>query len=80
MNSSHHIHEHTYMSNKDELIALIRYMVNHNASHAKELSELAEKLDKEDAGEAFALAKDAISEFESANRKLTLALEVITGR
>ena len=30
----------------DELVALMKYMVGHNAAHARELADLAEKLDK----------------------------------
>ena len=35
--------EHTPM---EELTALMKYMVGHNAAHAKELAELAKKLDE----------------------------------
>lgn len=80
MDSNCHRHEHTDISSKDELVALIEYMVNHNASHAKELFELAEKLGKEDESETFCFVKEAIWDFEAANRKLSLALEAIAGR
>lgn len=40
-----HSHEHTHV-NKEELMALISYMVGHNAAHANELAELAVKLDE----------------------------------
>ena len=42
-----HDHAHTPM---DELLALMKYMVGHNAAHARELAELAAQL-KDAAGE-----------------------------
>lgn len=80
MDNHCHQHEHTLKSGKDELVALIEYMVKHNASHAKELSELAEMLGNKDESEAYGLVKEALLDFEAANEKLSLALKVITGR
>ena len=37
----HHDHAHTPM---EELLALMKYMVGHNAAHAKELADLAAQL------------------------------------
>lgn len=80
MDSNCRQHEHTSKNSEDELVALIKYMVNHNSSHAKELSELAEKLSKKDESEAYGFVKEAISYFKAANEKLSLALEAIMGR
>lgn len=73
-------HEYMNKSSEYELAALIKYMINHNASHTNELSELAEKLSKEDQGEAYNFVKEAISDFEAANEKLSLALEAMIRR
>ena len=40
-----HEHDHTHAP-MDELVALMKYMVVHIAAHAKELAELAVKLDE----------------------------------
>lgn len=80
MDSSCHGHEQKNKSTETELIALIQYMIHHNSSHAKELSELAEKLIEENENEAYGLVKEAISYFDAANKKLSLALETIAGR
>ena len=39
-----HSHDHTHAP-MEELVALMKYMVGHNAAHAKELAELACKLE-----------------------------------
>ncbi len=40
-----HAHDHSHTAApRDELIALMRYMVGHNVSHTNELKELAHKL------------------------------------
>ena len=64
-------HEHTPM---DELMALMKYMVGHNASHARELAELAVRL--KDAGNAVAYEQvmAAVSDFEKGNLRLSAIL------
>ena len=40
-----HSHDHSHTDTpREELIALMRYMVGHNVSHTNELKELAHKL------------------------------------
>jgi cytochrome c556 len=80
MNNDYRKHEHTNENNESELVALIKYMVNHNTSHTKELSELAEKLSQKNEDEAYDFVKEAISDFKAANKKLSLALEAIMER
>lgn len=80
MDNHCHGHEHTHKCGEDELVALMKYMLNHNASHTKELSEIAEKLGEKNESEAYDFVKEAISDFEAANKKLSLALEAIVGR
>ena len=64
-------HEHTPM---EELMALMKYMVGHNASHARELAELAVRL--KDAGNAVAYEQvmAAVSDFEKGNLRLSAIL------
>ena len=67
-----HDHAHTPM---DELLALMKYMVGHNAAHAKELAELAAQL-KEAAGEeAYAKVMSAVADFDKGNETLASVLK-----
>ena len=58
----------------EELMALMQYMANHNAAHARELAELAGRL--EDAGNhaAFEQVMAAVSDFEKGNMRLAAVL------
>ena len=70
-NGSAHDHSHTPM---DELLALMKYMVGHNASHAKELAELAAQL-KDAAGEAaYEKVMSAVADFDQGNEKISQVL------
>ena len=53
--------EHTPM---EELVALMKYMVGHNASHAKELADLAVQLEKAGNRMAYEQVMAAVSDFE----------------
>ena len=66
-----HCHEHTPM---EELAALMKYMVNHNAAHANELAQLAEKLKEAGNPMAFEQVMAAVSDFEKGNMRLSLVL------
>ena len=63
--------EHTPM---DELLALMKYMVGHNASHAKELAELAAQLEKAGSRMAYEQVMAAVSDFEKGNMRLSMVL------
>ena len=63
--------EHTPM---EELMALMKYMVGHNAAHAQELAELAEQLDKAGNHAAFEQVMAAVCDFEKGNMRLTAVL------
>ena len=63
--------EHTPM---EELAALMKYMVNHNAAHANELAQLAEKLKEAGNPMAFEQVMAAVSDFEKGNMRLSLVL------
>ena len=63
--------EHTPM---EELMALMKYMVGHNAAHAKELADLAVQLEKAGSHAAFEQVMAAVSDFEKGNLRLTAVL------
>ena len=63
--------EHTPM---EELTALMKYMVGHNAAHAKELADLAGKLDEAGNHDAYEQVMAAVSDFEKGNMRLSVIL------
>jgi len=58
----------------EELMALMKYMVGHNAAHAKELADLAVQLEKAGARAAYEQVLAAVSDFEKGNMRLSLVL------
>ena len=58
----------------DELMALMQYMVNHNAAHAKELADLAAQLEKAGNHAAYEQVMAAVSDFEKGNMRLSMVL------
>ena len=63
--------EHTPM---EELLALMKYMVGHNAAHAKELADLAAQLEKAGSHMAYEQVMAAVSDFEKGNMRLSMVL------
>ena len=59
---------------KQELMALMRYMVNHNAQHANELAGLAKQLDTLGDHVAYEQVMQAVSDFEKGNLRLVTVL------
>ena len=71
-----HSHDHSHTDTpREELIALMRYMVGHNVSHTNELKELAHKLSHTGDSEACAKVLDAVRNYETGNQKLAESLE-----
>ena len=68
--------EHTPM---EELVALMKYMVGHNAAHAKELADLAVQLDKAGNHTAYEQTMAAVSDFEKGNMRLSVVLSSLEG-
>ena len=67
-----HCHcDHTPM---EELVALMKYMVGHNAAHARELAELADQLEKAGSHTAYEQVMAAVSDFEKGNMRLSVVL------
>ncbi len=63
--------EHTPM---EELTALMKYMVGHNASHARELAALANQLQQAGKQTAYEQVMTAVSDFEKGNMRLSVVL------
>lgn len=63
--------EHTPM---EELTALMKYMVGHNAAHAQELAQLAQQLDSAGQHTAYEQVMQAVSDFEKGNLRLQTVL------
>jgi len=63
--------QHTPM---EELLALMKYMANHNAAHAKELADLAAQLEKAGNHMAYEQVMAAVSDFEKGNMRLSMVL------
>ena len=63
--------EHTPM---EELAALMKYMVSHNAAHAKELADLAGRLQQAGNPVAYEQVMAAVSDFEKGNMRLSVVL------
>lgn len=80
-------HEHTHCDNNcascgeacqhtpmEELLALMKYMVGHNAAHAKELADLAVQLENAGSHTAYEQVMAAVSDFEKGNLRLSAVL------
>lgn len=68
-----HAHEHEHHHGDEshtsmaELLALMKYMVGHNAAHAQELAELARQLDETGNHAAYHRVMDAVASFDVDN-------------
>ena len=64
--------QHTPM---EELLALMKYMIGHNAAHANELAQLAAELEKAGSHMAYEQVMAAVSDFEKGNMRLSAVLQ-----
>ena len=62
------------VSPREELMALMKYMVGHNASHANELAKLAGQLKELGEDTAYEQIMLAVSDFEKGNLRLSTVL------
>lgn len=76
-----HCHEHEHDCHEcggcdpmTETLALMQYMINHNAAHARELEGLAKKLGELGNEAAAQQVLAAVSEFEKGNVRLSAVL------
>lgn len=85
---SHEQHDHCHSSDcascggcqhtpMEELTALMKYMVGHNASHAQELANLARELEKAGQQAAYEQVMMAVSDFEKGNLRLSTVLQAL---
>lgn len=65
---------HAHVSPREELVALMKYMVGHNAAHANELAQLAKQLDSIGEKAAYEQIMLAVSDFEKGNLRLSTVL------
>ena len=62
---------------RQEALALLQYMIQHNAHHAAELMPLADNLDKLGIGDAAGQLRECASDFQKGNMRLSLALTLV---
>lgn len=65
----HHDHAHG-ATPMEELTAMLRYMVGHNAAHTRELAELAGQLDTAGRHGQYEQVMQAVKEYQQANGRL----------
>lgn len=70
----HHDHAHG-ATPMEELTAMLRYMVGHNAAHTRELAELAGQLDTAGRHGQYEQVMQAVKEYRQANERLQGVLE-----
>ena len=63
----------------EELLALMKYMANHNAAHANELAELAKQFQIAGNTVAYEQVMAAVSDFEKGNMRLAMVLKSLEG-
>ncbi|MBQ0000401.1 MAG: cobalt transporter [Clostridiales bacterium] len=62
---------------KNETVALLTYMLQHNEHHAAELDQMADNLVKLGLDGAAKTIKDAVADFQKGNMRLGLALTLV---
>ena len=60
-----------------EIVALMQYMVNHNAAHANELAQLAGRLRDMGDTTGYEQVMQAVSDFEKGNMRLSTVLSAM---
>lgn len=76
MSDNVHTHDHCgcHDETPEEILALLKYMLDHNRHHADELYDMANKLDNE----AKELVHAAVIDIESSNDKLAKAINILS--
>ena len=62
---------------KNETLALLTYMLQHNEHHAQELDQMADNLAKMGMDAAAKTIKESVSDFQKGNMRLGLALTLV---
>ena len=75
----HHHHSHAGGDvDMAEMLALLKYMVQHNAAHAEELAQLAQQLEDSGNHRAYSRIMDAVVNFDVGNATLAAVLGDLT--
>ena len=78
----HGAHDHHHHGGSgvpmEELVALMKYMVGHNAAHAEELAQLAQQLEEAGNRNAYRRVMDAVVNFDVGNATLEAVLDELT--
>lgn len=76
-----HSHEHCGACSggdcKNETVALLTYMLQHNEHHAAELDQMAENLKKMGMEAAARTIREGVADFQKGNMRLGLALTLV---
>ena len=62
---------------KNETVALLTYMLQHNEHHAQELDQMADNLAKMGMDAAAKTIKEGVADFQKGNMRLSLALTLV---
>ena len=62
---------------KNETVALLTYMLQHNEHHAAELDQMADNLQKMGLDNSAKTIKEAVADFQKGNMRLGLALTLV---
>lgn len=62
---------------KNETVALLTYMLQHNEHHAAELDQMADNLEKMGMAAAAKTIREGVSDFQKGNMRLGLALTLV---
>ena len=73
----HHDHAHEPVRTKEQMAALLDYMLKHNQSHAAELDRMETKLLEAGMPEAAGHLRKAVDEYTKGNLYLSLALSSV---
>ncbi len=78
-----HDHDHTHAelaaaTPMEELLALMKFMVNHNDAHAQELAELASQLKVSGRTKAYHQIMDAVANFDMVNAQLDAVVKELS--
>ena len=75
---AHGDHDHHHggdLAPIDELLALMKYMVNHNDAHCQELAELADQLKEAGRSRAYRQLMEVVADFDMVNARLDAVLK-----
>ena len=75
---THHDHSSGTATPMEELMALMKFMVNHNDAHAQELAELASQLKDAGKDRAYYQVMDAVANFDMVNAQLDGVLKELS--